>query len=152
MAGGWQIDEQIAFLCTTGPVRTPFARTLQVLDSGPWHQRELSARLRGLGIGSVDIRRRGLAGDVGLIQRQLKLSGPGRATLIMTRAADRPWALICQDLPPTSAVSAASAPAAPDAALPGASDAALPGASDAALPGASDAALPGANYIDDAFT
>jgi hypothetical protein len=99
MAGGWQIDEQIAFLCTAGPVRTPFARTLQVLDSGRWHQRELSARLRALGIGSVDIRRRGLAGDVAQIRRQLKLSGPHQATLIMTRAADRPWALICQDLP-----------------------------------------------------
>ncbi len=97
---GWQIDEQIAFLCTTEPVRTPFARTLQVADSGRWHQRELSARLRALGIGSVDIRRRGLAGDVAQIRRQLKLSGPHRATLIMTRAGDRPWALICQDLPP----------------------------------------------------
>jgi SAM-dependent methyltransferase len=101
-AGGWQIDEQIAFLCTTEPVHTPFARTLRVLDSGPWHQRELSARLRALGIGSVDIRRRGLAGDVAQIHRQLKLSGPHRATLIMTRAEDRPWALICQDLPPTA--------------------------------------------------
>ncbi len=98
-AGGWQIDEQIAFLCTAEPVRTPFARTLQVLDSGRWHQRELSTRLRALGIGSVDIRRRGLAGDVAQIRRQLKLSGPHRATLIMTRAGDRPWALICQDLP-----------------------------------------------------
>jgi SAM-dependent methyltransferase len=98
-AGGWQIDEQIAFLCTAEPVRTPFARTLQVLDSGRWHQRELSARLRALGIGSVDIRRRGLAGDVSQVRRQLKLSGPHRAILIMTRAADRPWALICQDLP-----------------------------------------------------
>jgi SAM-dependent methyltransferase len=98
-AGGWQIDEQIAFLCTAEPVPTPFARTLQVLDSGRWHQRELSARLRALGIGSVDIRRRGLAGDVSQVRRQLKLSGPHRAILIMTRAADRPWALICQDLP-----------------------------------------------------
>ena len=97
--GGWQIDAQIAFLCTGQPVRTPFARTLQVLDSGPWHQRELVTRLRGLGIGSVDIRRRGLAGDVSRIQRQLKLSGPHRATLIMTRAAGRPWALISQDVP-----------------------------------------------------
>jgi hypothetical protein len=108
-AGGWQIDEQIAFLCTGQPVRTSFARTLQVLDSGRWHQRELSARLRALGIGSVDIRRRGLAGDVAQIRRQLKLSGPHRATLIMTRAEDRPWALICQDLPP--------APVAPEAPL-----------------------------------
>ncbi len=88
--GGWQIDAQIAFLCTGQPVRTPFARTLQVLDSGPWHQRELVARLRELDIGSVDIRRRGLAGDVSRIQRQLKLSGPRRATLIMTRAAGPP--------------------------------------------------------------
>jgi SAM-dependent methyltransferase len=102
--GGWQIDEQIAFLCAAGPVRTPFARTLQVLDSGRWHQRELSARLRALGIGSVDIRRRGLAGDVAQIRRQLKLSGPHQATLIMTRAAGRPWALICQDLPGPGAV------------------------------------------------
>ena len=98
-AGGWQIDDQIAFLCTAEPVRTPFARTLHVLESGRWHQRELSARLRALGIGSVDIRRRGLAGDVSQVRRQLKLSGPHRAILIMTRAADRPWALICQDLP-----------------------------------------------------
>ena len=98
-AGGWQIDDQIAFLCTAEPVRTPFARTLKVLESGRWHQRELSARLRALGIGSVDIRRRGLAGDVSQVRRQLKLSGPHRAILIMTRAADRPWALICQDLP-----------------------------------------------------
>ena len=96
--GGWQIDEQIAFVGTADPVRTPFARTLQVLDSGRWHQRELAGRLRVLGIGSVDIRRRGLPGDVAQIRRQLKLSGPGRATLIMTRAEDRPWALICQDL------------------------------------------------------
>jgi SAM-dependent methyltransferase len=102
--GGWQIDERIAFLCTDGPVRTPFARTLRVLDSGRWHQRELSARLRGLGVGSVDIRRRGLAGDVARIRRQLKLSGPHQATLIMTRAEDRPWALICQDLPAPGAV------------------------------------------------
>jgi len=111
--GGWKIDEQIAFLCTDRPVRTPFARTLQVLDSGPWQQRELAARLRRLGIGSVDIRRRGLAGDVDQIRRQLKLSGPGQATLLMTRAANRPWALICQDLP------APGAPA-PGAPAPGA--------------------------------
>jgi SAM-dependent methyltransferase len=106
LVGGWQIDEQIAFLCTAEPVRTPFARTLRVLDSGRWHQRELSARLRALGIGSVDIRRRGLAGDVSQVRRQLKLSGPHRATLIMTRAGDRPWALICQDLPAPGAVPA----------------------------------------------
>ncbi len=97
-AGGWQIDERIAFLCTETPVVTPFARTLRVTGSLPWNHRAVAARLRELGIGAVDIRRRGLAGDVDQVRRQLKLSGPGRATLVMTRAADRPWALICADL------------------------------------------------------
>src|ERR1039457_3695779 len=52
--GAWQIDQQIAFLCTDTAVRTPFARTLEVIDSGPWNQKRLPARLRDLGIGAVD--------------------------------------------------------------------------------------------------
>ena len=97
--GAWQIDPQIAFLCTDTAVRTPFARTLQVIDSGPWNQKRLPARLRDLGVGALDIRRRGLAGDVGQLHRQLKLTGSRRATLVMTRVADRPWGLVCLDLP-----------------------------------------------------
>jgi hypothetical protein len=93
----WKIDEQIAFLCTDTAVRTPFARTLQVIDSGPWNQKQLPARLRDLGIGALDIRRRGLAGDVGRLHRQLKLTGSRRATLVMTRVRDQPWALVCLD-------------------------------------------------------
>ncbi len=97
--GAWQIDQQIAFLCTDTAVRTPFARTLEVIDSGPWNQKRLPARLRDLDIGALDIRRRGLAGDVGQLHRQLKLAGSRRATLVMTRVADRPWGLVCLDLP-----------------------------------------------------
>lgn len=97
--GAWKIDQQIAFLCTDSAVRTPFARTLQVIDSGPWNQKKLPARLRDLDVGALDIRRRGLAGDVGQLHRQLKLAGSRRATLVMTRVADRPWGLVCLDLP-----------------------------------------------------
>jgi SAM-dependent methyltransferase len=93
--GAWKIDPQIAFLSSDRPLCTPFARTLQVLDSGPWDQKALRPRLRALDIGSVDIRRRGLAGDVEDLHRQLKLRGTRRATLVMTRVDDRPWALIC---------------------------------------------------------
>jgi hypothetical protein len=102
LVGAWKIDETIAFLATDAVVRTPFARTLRVIDSAPWDQRRLPARLRALGVGSVDIRRRGLAGDVAALHRQLKLSGPLRATLVMTRVLmtrvrDRPWGLVCVD-------------------------------------------------------
>ena len=70
---------------------------LRVIDSAPWNQKQLPARLRALDIGAVDIRRRGLAGDVDQLHRRLKLSGSRRATLVMTRVQDRPWALICVD-------------------------------------------------------
>jgi SAM-dependent methyltransferase len=93
----WKIDEQIAFLSADTAVRTPFARTLRVIDSAPWRQRDLPAKLRQLDIGAVDIRRRGLAGDVTSLHRELKLSGSRRATVVMTRVRGRPWGLICVD-------------------------------------------------------
>jgi THUMP domain-containing protein/RNA cap guanine-N2 methyltransferase len=98
--GAWKIDERIAFLAAAGPVVTPFARTLRVLDSGPWREKELVARLRALDVGTVDVRRRGLAGDVDVLRRRLArgiTGGTRRATLVMTRARDRPWALVCVD-------------------------------------------------------
>jgi SAM-dependent methyltransferase len=94
----WQIDPQIAFLSSASAVTTPFARTLRVIDSAPWRQRELPARLRGLDIGAVDIRRRGLAGDVDDLRRRLRLTGSRRATLVMTRVSNKPWGLVCVDM------------------------------------------------------
>jgi len=95
MLGAWQIDPMIAFLSSNEPVRTPFARTLRVVESAPWHEKRFAARLRELGIGSADIRRRGLAGDVAQIHRRLGLRGDGAATTVLTRVDDRPWGLIC---------------------------------------------------------
>jgi THUMP domain-like/RNA cap guanine-N2 methyltransferase len=96
----WKIDDQIAFLSTDTEVRTPFARTLRVIDSAPFRQQDLPARLKALDIGAVDIRRRGLAGDVTRLHRHLRLSGTRQATLVMTRVRDRPWGLICTDTQP----------------------------------------------------
>ncbi len=99
LTGTWKIDPMIAFLAADREVRTPFARTLRVLDSLPWHEKQLARRLRELDIGAADIRRRGLAGDVELIRRRLKLAGSRTAVLVATRHRDRPWALICEPVP-----------------------------------------------------
>jgi SAM-dependent methyltransferase len=101
--GAWKIDPAIAFLSDDREHHTPFARTLRVLESAPWHERHFAHRLRQLGIGAADIRRRGLAGDVPQIHRRLGLRGPGRATIVITRASGRPWGLICTDLPDPAA-------------------------------------------------
>jgi hypothetical protein len=92
-----KIDPRIAFLTLNWPAQTPFARTLRVLDSAPWNEKRFAKRLRELGIGAADIRRRGLAGDVDQIHRRLKLAGPNRATIVITRVNDKPWGLICTD-------------------------------------------------------
>jgi hypothetical protein len=93
--GAWKIDERIAFLCLGEEKTTPFARTLRVLHSAPWNEKRFAVRLRELGIGAADIRRRGLAGDVDQIRRRLKLAGPRQGLIVLTRVHDRPWGLIC---------------------------------------------------------
>jgi SAM-dependent methyltransferase len=98
--GAWKIDPMIAFLAADEPVMTPFARTLRVLESMPWNEKQVSRRVRELGITAADIRRRGLAGDVDLIHRRLGLranapaGGPSSAVIVMTRRDDKPWGLI----------------------------------------------------------
>jgi SAM-dependent methyltransferase len=94
--GARQLDELTAFLSVDRFVGTPFARTLRVLESMPWHERQVARRLRELSIGAADIRRRGLAGDVEQIRRRLDLRGDRQATIVLTRRAGRPWGLICE--------------------------------------------------------
>jgi len=96
--GAWQIDSMIAFLSSDSPIVTPFARTLRVLASMPWHEKRVAAKLRELGVGAADIRRRGLAGDVQLIHRRLGLRGDKSATVVLTRREGKPWGLICADV------------------------------------------------------
>ncbi|MGQ0481795.1 MAG: class I SAM-dependent methyltransferase [Pseudonocardia sp.] len=98
--GLWKIDPMIAFLSGDRPLVDPFARTLRVLDSAPWREKELAGRLRAVDAGSVDVRRRGLAGDVDVLHRRLRAAlggGSRRVTLVMTRVLGRPWSLICVD-------------------------------------------------------
>jgi hypothetical protein len=97
-ADGWKIDDQIAFIAADHAVHTPFARTLRVLDSAPWNEKDFARRLRALGIGAADIRRRGLAGDVDQIRRRLRLDGPRQGLVVLTRVSDKPWGLICQQV------------------------------------------------------
>ena len=97
LLGARKIDPRIAFLTADQQIATPFARTLRVVESAPWNEKRFATRLRELGVGAADIRRRGLAGDVDQIRRRLKLSGPHRATVVLTRVNDKPWGLICTD-------------------------------------------------------
>ena len=96
----WQIDPRIAFLCTDSPVRSPFARSLVVEASLPFGVKSLAAELRRLDIAAVELRRRGLAGDVTDLARRLRGTGTRTGTVLLTRVVNKPWALVCSDLSP----------------------------------------------------
>jgi hypothetical protein len=95
--GAWQIDPRIAFLSGDAALRSPFGRSHRVIASLPFRLKDIAAQVRAHGIGALDVRRRGLAGDVEDIRRRLPLAGPVRATLMLTRVRDRPWAMLCVD-------------------------------------------------------
>ncbi|MDX6223366.1 MAG: hypothetical protein QOD91_2420 [Frankiales bacterium] len=90
----WQIDPMIAFLCAEAPRPTPYGRWLRVEASLPWNLRGLAATLAAADVGAVDLRRRGLAGDVEDIRKRLRLKGSRRVTVLMTRVGDKPWAIV----------------------------------------------------------
>jgi SAM-dependent methyltransferase len=93
----WQIDPKIAFLTADHPLASPYGRDLVIEASQPFSVKALRAELRRLDIGAIDIRRRGLAGDVDELRRRLAGGGTRRATVVLTRVADKPWSFICSE-------------------------------------------------------
>jgi THUMP domain-like len=95
--GAWKLDPQIAFLSADRPLRTPFGRLLGVDASLPWNLKRLRGVLRERGVGAVEVRKRGSAVDVAELTTRLRLGGDTRAVVVLTRVADRPWALVCTE-------------------------------------------------------
>ena len=99
--GGWQIDPKIAFLSADRPLTSPFGRSLRVEASLPFSVKALAAELRRLDVGRIDLRRRGLAGDVDDLRRRLRPHGTRHALVVLTRVVNKPWTLICFDEQPS---------------------------------------------------
>jgi len=90
-------DPLIAYLYTDAPVTTPFGRCLDVVEELPFGLKRLRAALRERGIGVLEIKKRGVGLDPDQLRRDLRLTGPGSATLVLTRVAGAPTALLCRD-------------------------------------------------------
>jgi THUMP domain-like len=97
LGDAWKLDPRIAFLSADEPLRSPFGRLLRVDASLPWNLKRLRGVLRERGVGAVEVRKRGSAVDTADLTIRLRLSGDGRAVVVLTRFADRPWALVCAE-------------------------------------------------------
>lgn len=94
LIGGRLADPAIAYVYTDEPVDTPFARRLAVTDVLPFSLKRLRALLRERGVGTLEIRKRGSALVPDQLRKDLKLSGPHAAGLVLTRVDGAPTALL----------------------------------------------------------
>lgn len=91
---GHLADPDIAYVWSPAPAATPFGRCFAVDEVIPFSLKRLRAALRARGVGRAEILKRGSALDVEQLRRDLRLSGSGEASLLLTRVAGRPVAVI----------------------------------------------------------
>ena len=90
------LSDGIAYLTAPTHVPTPFARAFRVVETLPFDERTLKKVLAARGIGTLEIKKRGVDLDPAQLRKKLSLKGTGSATLIVTRVAGRHTALLVE--------------------------------------------------------
>ncbi len=95
MVDGTVADPQIGYVFADRPAASPYGRCFEVLEPLPFARKQLRAALRQRCIGRLEILKRGVAVEPDQLRRELRLTGPRSATLLLARFGDRPTALLC---------------------------------------------------------
>jgi SAM-dependent methyltransferase len=93
---GHLVDRRIAYVTAPGSFRTPFARGYRVLERLPYREKQLKAALRERHVGSLTIKKRGVAVSPDELRTRLALRGDQSATVVLTRAAGEAVALLVE--------------------------------------------------------
>lgn len=96
--GAWMLSEGIAYLTADREVDTPFARGFRVIERLPADERHLRQALHSRGVGTLEIKKRGVDVDPAALRTRLKLKGDGSATVVLTREEGRHVALLVERL------------------------------------------------------
>lgn len=92
------IASSIAYLSSDELVDTPFAQAFRVVETLPLDIRTIAQYCRDEGIGTLEIKKRGVDIDPATFRTKLKLSGKKSATLFLTRAGDGRVAIVAERL------------------------------------------------------
>ncbi len=92
--GATGVSAGIAYLSGASLVQTPLAQAFRVRETLPLDERRIAQRLRELGIGELEIKKRGADVDPAALRKRLKLAGDERATLFATRVGGRHRAIL----------------------------------------------------------
>ncbi|MFH6679396.1 class I SAM-dependent methyltransferase [Clavibacter michiganensis] len=91
---GRMVGEGIAWITSEREQATPFARGFRVREVLPLDEQRLKRELRARGIGTLEIKKRGVDVDPARLRTRLQLKGDGSATLIATRVGGRRVAIL----------------------------------------------------------
>ena len=85
----------IAYLTGDREATSPFAASFRVREVLPADVKALGSALRARGVGTLEIKKRGVDVDPAVLRTKLKLRGDESATLIVTRVAGKRLAILC---------------------------------------------------------
>lgn len=88
------LDRQIAYLTSNATLTSPFVQTFRVRETLPAEPRALGSALRERGIGTLEIKKRGVDVDPAALRTRLKLRGTDHATLVLTRIGSKRVAIL----------------------------------------------------------
>ncbi len=95
---GRMLGDGIAYITADEASATPFAAGFRILETLPFAEKELKKALRARGVGTLEIKKRGVDVDPAALRTRLKLSGDRPATLILTRVGGKHTALLAERL------------------------------------------------------
>ncbi|RPK45242.1 23S rRNA methyluridine methyltransferase [Streptomyces sp. ADI92-24] len=91
---GRLIDEMIAYVTSDKLYDSPYTAGYEITDQLPFNTKRLKALLREREVGVLTVKKRGSPVEPEELRRKMKLRGPNRATVFLTRVADAPTMLI----------------------------------------------------------
>jgi THUMP domain-containing protein/RNA cap guanine-N2 methyltransferase len=93
--GATLVDPTIAYLTSDAAADSPWVSSYRVDEVLPFNLKRLRTLLRTRGVGRVVVKKRGSAIEPETLARRLRGPGAGTATVVVTRVAGAPTALVC---------------------------------------------------------
>jgi predicted RNA methylase len=93
---GWLLDPRIAYVTGSSLVATPLASAYEVIEELPYREKALRSWVRSNGIGTLEIKKRGVDFDPAQLRKKLVPKGSASATLIVTRVGRDAVAYSCR--------------------------------------------------------
>jgi len=94
--GGHMLDASIAWVTSDDRPATPFGQAFRVIERFPLDVKTLKKELAARGIGTLEIKKRGVDIDPAQFRTRLALSGAASATLVLTRIAGSRAAILVE--------------------------------------------------------